>query len=159
MRSLGERGIIAVDMPRLTLAQRTAEEQREAIWLRAVETGTSTVQDLAMVTGLSVRRIQERLKRALENRVEIEVEDRGGPELDEATWLELVGSAEHARGPYYHLPSDATSLDGTGAAVLVGNHNGTRLRRQRLGTGDHVRDPGGPTTYQPDAGGLKGGVG
>ena len=121
---------------RLTLSQQTQEEQREATWLRAVEGGNTTVQELSHVTGLSVRRIQERLKRARENRAEFEPDEGPGNELDEAVYLALTDDRDRERAGWYDLGSDETSHDGSGVAVLVGDHNGRRLRRNRLGTGE-----------------------
>ncbi len=89
--------------------------------------------------------------------LEEEEVDRGSPELDEAPILHLTTSPSFERAAWYDLRSDRTSLDGVGGAVLVANHNGTRLRRQRLGTGTRASEVRNDKLPEPD--GLKGGTG
>jgi hypothetical protein len=83
--------------------------------------------------------------------------ERGSPELDEAPLLHLTDDPSSERAGWYELGTDRSSHDHLGGAVLIANHNGTRLRRQRLGTGtrsSEVRND----KYKPDPS-LKGGVG
>lgn len=136
--------------------------EADQLWGRALlawEAGELTIDDLSQIVGVSQRTVYYRLAEARERRDESLTTGANRPDIDEAVWLELVWGARRGDGPTYDLRTDRTSLDDRGGVVLMTNHSGTRLKRNRLGTGDRVRDPGGPTKYQPDASGLKGGVG
>ena len=106
---------------------------------------------MARELGVSERHLRRLLAKEREDG------ERGGPELDEAPVLHLTTDPDRELAGWYDLRSDRTSHDSVGGAVLVGNHSGTRLRRQRLGTGtrsSEVRND----KYRPDPA-LKGGVG
>lgn len=65
---------------------------------------------------------------------------------------------EHLEGPRGKL-ADTTTLDSRGGSILTTRRSGRGLKRNHLGSGEHVQDPGGPTKHQTDENGLAGGTG
>lgn len=65
---------------------------------------------------------------------------------------------EHLAGDRGKL-ADTTTVDVRGGLILTTRRSGRGLKRSRLGSGDHVRDPGGPTKHEADPDGLAGGTG
>lgn len=129
--------------------------EREDIWLSMIEDGVSTAE-IAQMAGLTQRAVQIKVAKARARREE-NVNDHGEPEADEAPILHLVEGPGNRDSGWYDLRSDLTSHDNIGGSVLVGNHNGTRLRRQRLGSGRQSSEARNDK-YKPDPS-LKGGVG
>jgi hypothetical protein len=152
-----------------------AEELREAIWDRAMQAGW-TVERIAKATGLSVRQVSRRLKRARESRQE----SASSPSAEIPRLLLSSSSrpreCHHGRtstddvGVLYCLDCDGISTDGgrnwlaaqshhtPSLAVLAPSGTGRGERIQRL-TGGRKSEPGGPTSHKPDPRGLSGGRG
>src|SRR5689334_1898276 len=105
---------------RLSLSSRERERERERVWLEAVEAGQESAQSLSQITGLSVRRIQERLARARAARSR----EREGSE-PELPILSLINH-QPAQGDWYDLSNDQTSRDGERTNVLVNDHHGRK---------------------------------
>lgn len=100
---------------------RTPTPETEAVWGRALvawERDEWTTDDLARLTGVSRRTVQRRLGEARERREEAHAAGTEPPEIDEATWLELVSGLRWDR-PSYDLDTDETTHDGTGETVVV----------------------------------------
>jgi hypothetical protein len=137
---------------------RIISPEHQALWvdtLRALEAGEVTRGYLLSYHDFSERTLRSRLAEA--RRWRDDEEGDFGPELDDAPILHLTTDPNRELAGWYDLRSDRTSHDSVGGAVLVGNHSGTRLRRQRLGIGTksgEIRND----KYKPDAT-LKGGVG
>ena len=137
-------------MPRKLTAY---DRERDSVWLDLVESRESTTAEIAAMAGLTQRQVQSRIKAAKE-RGQC---DRSSPEVDDGPVLHLTHDPASESGDFYCLDSDRTSRDDVGGLVLLGNHHGTRLRRQRLGTG--TRNEGQRNDKLPEADGLKGGTG
>jgi hypothetical protein len=152
-----------------------AEELREAIWDRAMQAGW-TVEQIAKTTGLSVRQVSRRLKRARESRQEsLSTPSAEIPRLrlcssSEAHACSHLQTSTDDVGVLYCLGCDGISLDGgqswlaaqshhtPSLAVLAPSGTGRGERIQRLTAGSKT-EPGGPTSHKPDPRGLSGGRG
>lgn len=85
----------------------STEHAREDVWLDAVEGGVTTTAEIAGATGLTIRRVQQRLAAARQRR-EAEPCRPGDRGRDELPWVELTtGPTE---GLHYNLRDDAASV-------------------------------------------------
>lgn len=84
----------------------STEHAREDVWLDAIEEGVATTAEIARSTGLTVRRVQQRLKAA---RQRLEAESCGGSDRgrDDLPWVELTSGP--AEGLHYNLRDDGLS--------------------------------------------------
>jgi hypothetical protein len=98
---------------RLTLSQRTAEEEREGCWLRALEAGQTTVPDLMQATGLGRSQVYARLARAKQNRPTEEPDHAVEGSLDPLDFPQMVLTVapEVESGHWVHLHTGSCSAD------------------------------------------------
>lgn len=143
---------------RLSLIQQTVEELREASWLRAIEAGDTTVQDLMRVTGLGRSQVYDRLKRARENRTAGEPEPCDGYDdegTDHLPYLAITDDPSRESGDWYEPESGMASVDR--GSVRISDHNGRRLLVRSINGGRKTEEA--IKQHEPDPSGLKGGVG
>jgi hypothetical protein len=137
--------------------------EQNVFWVdvvRALEAGEFTFAELMAKLDISRATLYRNLALGRKWRDEEEADaDTGGPEIDDAPILHLTYDPSRERREWIDLGSSGvrTSLDDVGGSVLVGNHNGTRLKRQRLGTGRQSSEA--RNDKLPPADGLKGGTG
>jgi hypothetical protein len=127
-------------MPRLTLSQMVEQEERELIWLRALESGEITFGDLLKSTGLKRSQLYARLRRARENRP-IEGEDADEPfNPDEKPYIPLVD--QEVPGHHYRTDDDQLSVLPAGKfRIATGDRAGRRIRTMHAGDGGRVETP------------------
>lgn len=140
-----------LDMPRLTSEQRVVEGEREAVWLRALEAGNTTIDDLSIKTGLSKKRLWARLRRARENR---DPEGELSFSMDcELPWVEIVDRI-HAPNQY-DLETNALSLEHPGPFRINNGRGHLQVHHERDGQkNEGIRND----KYNPDpnhAGGVE----
>ena len=131
-------------MPRLSQPLLQKELEREATWLRAVESGIMTAHDIHVMSGLSLSQVYRRLKRARENKPrEPDVPARPGKE--ELPWVELTDGTKPPT-PHYDLQDDA--IEHPPGAFRINNHHGRRLTVQHEDRGEPLPPDPPPSEHK-----------